>query len=279
VFIEDFDLTMDRALAQGVDLWLNTPRRPLEACGVGGMKAGANGSLNCSTLDGWWDEVWNDADPAAAPIGWCIGTGKRYEDLDAQDASDAESLYDWLERKIVPAFYDRDAQGLPRAWLASIRQSMASLAPTWSVHRMVHDYVESFYLPGARRARWLAAEGGARARDLASALQRLRDGWPAIRVAVEDVTVAPGGAMRAEIVADLGLLEPSDVTVQLWVAPSLRAAHPLAARFEERRDGVARYSAQVPQETGTDAELVARVLPCHAALAGMCVPDLITWSD
>ena len=279
VFIEDFDLTMDRALAQGVDLWLNTPRRPLEACGVGGMKAGANGSLNCSTLDGWWDEVWNDADPAAAPIGWCIGTGKRYEDLDAQDASDAESLYDWLERKIVPAFYDRDAQGLPRAWLASIRQSMASLAPTWSVHRMVHDYVESFYLPGARRARWLAAEGGARARDLASALERLRDGWPAIRVAVEDVTVAPGGAMRAEIVADLGLLEPSDVTVQLWVAPSLRAAHPLAARFEERRDGVARYSAQVPQETGTDAELVARVLPCHAALAGMCVPDLITWSD
>src|ERR1035441_7652174 len=123
------------------------------------------------------------------------------------------------------------------------------------------------------------AGGGARARDLASALERLRDGWPAIRVAVEDVTVAPGGAMRAEIVADLGLLEPSDVTVQLWVAPSLRAAHPLAARFEERRDGVARYSAQVPQETGTDAELVARVLPCHPALAGMCVPDLITWSD
>ena len=152
MFIEDFDLTMDRALAQGVDLWLNTPRRPLEACGIGGMKAGANGSLNLSTLDGWWDEVWNDADPAAPPIGWCIGTAKHYEDLDVQDASDARSLYDTLEYKIVPTFYDRDAKGLPRAWLASIRQSMASLAPTWSVHRMVHDYVESFYLPGACRA-------------------------------------------------------------------------------------------------------------------------------
>jgi starch phosphorylase len=279
VFIEDFDLTMDRALAQGVDLWLNTPRRPLEACGVGGMKAGANGSLNFSTLDGWWDEVWNDADPTAAPIGWCIGTGKRYADFHAQDASDAESMYDTLEHKIVPCFYDRDAQGLPRAWLAAIRQSMASLAPTWSVHRMVRDYVESFYLPGSHRARSFAAQGGARARDLAAALERLRDGWPAIRVAVEDVTVAPGGAMRAEIVVDLGVLEPSDVTVQLWVAPNLGEAHPLATRFEERRGHTARYSVQVPQETGTDAELVARVLPCHPALDGLCVPNLITWSD
>ncbi len=279
VFIEDFDLTMDRALAQGVDLWLNTPRRPLEACGVGGMKAGENGSLNFSTLDGWWDEVWNDADPGAAPIGWCIGTGKHYEDLDAQDASDAESLYDLLEYKIVPSFYDRDAQGLPRAWLASIRQSMASLAPTWSVHRMVRDYVESFYLPGSHRARWLAANRGARARALALALERLRGAWPAIRVSIEDVTVAPGGAMRAKIVVDLGSLEPSDVTVQLWVAPNLGEAHPLATRFEEWRGGVARYSVQVPQETGTDADLVARVLPCHPALTDPCVPNLITWSD
>jgi starch phosphorylase len=279
VFIEDFDLTMDRALSQGVDLWLNTPRRPLEACGIGGMKAGANGSLNLSTLDGWWDEVWNDADPAAPPIGWCIGTAKHYEDLDVQDASDAKSLYDTLEHKIVPRFYDRDAKGLPRAWLASIRQSMASLAPTWSVHRMVHDYVESFYLPGARRARWLAADGGVRARDLASTLERLRAAWPSIRVSVEDVTVAPGGAMQAEIVADLGSLGPSDVTVQLWVVPSLGEAHPLVAGFDERRDGITRYSVQVPRETGADADLVARVLPCHPALADVCVPNLITWSD
>ena len=279
VFIEDFDLTMDRALAQGVDLWLNTPRRPLEACGIGGMKAGVNGSLNFSTLDGWWDEVWNDADPAAAPIGWCIGTGKHYEDFEAQDASDAESLYDLLEHEIVPSFYERDAHGLPRAWLASIRQSMATLSQTWSVHRMVHEYVDSFYMPGAHRARWLLAERAARARELASALERLRAEWPTVRVAVKDVNVAPGGAMRAEIVANLGALEPSDVTVQLWVAPSLGEAHPLATVFEGRTRGVARYGVQVPQEMGTDAELVARVLPYHPALANPYLPNLITWSN
>ncbi|MGP8149318.1 MAG: alpha-glucan family phosphorylase [Acidimicrobiales bacterium] len=279
VFIEDFDITMDRTLARGVDLWLNTPRRPLEACGIGGMKAGVNGALNLSTLDGWWDEVWNDADPAAAPIGWCIGTGRHYEDFEAQDASDAASLYDALEHEIIPTFYDRDAQGLPRAWLAAVRESMASLAPTWHSHRMVRDYVESFYLPCARRERWLAAHDGARARELSSALERLGAAWPAIRVTVESLAIAPGGAVRAEITANLCSLEPRDVTVQLWVAPTRGEPYPLATVFEGRRDRVAHYSVQVPHEAGIDAVLVARVLPCHPALADPYVPGLITWSD
>jgi starch phosphorylase len=241
VFIEDFDVTMDRALSRGVDLWLNTPRRPLEACGIGGMKAGVNGALNLSTLDGWWDEVWNDADPTLAPIGWCIGTGRHYEDLEAQDASDAESLYDALEHQIIPTFYDRDAEGLPRAWLASVRESMATLAPTWHSHRMVRDYVESFYLPCVRRERRLAARDSALTRDLASSLERLSAEWPAIRVTVPSVTVAPGGTVHAEIVADLGSLEPKDVTVQLWVAPIHHEPYPIATQFEGRRDRRVHY--------------------------------------
>jgi starch phosphorylase len=280
VFIEDFDITMDRNLSQGVDLWLNTPRRPLEACGIGGMKAGVNGALNFSTLDGWWDEVWNDADPDAAPIGWCIGTGRRrYEDLELQDAGDAQSLYDTLEHKIVPCFYDRDSHGLPRAWLASVRQSMASLAPTWDSHRMVRDYVETLYLPGAGRQRWFAAQVGARARELSSALERLRGAWPAIRVLVESATVGPGGTVQADILADLGSLEPRDITVQLWVAPTLGEPYPVSTSFEGRREHVARYRAQVPHEAGLDAFLAARALPCHPALADPYVPGLITWSD
>jgi len=280
VFIEDFDITMDHNLSQGVDVWLNTPRRPLEACGIGGMKAGVNGALNFSTLDGWWDEVWSDADPNAAPIGWCIGTGRRrYEDFELQDAGDAQSLYDTLEHKIVPCFYDRDSHGLPRAWLASVRQSMASLAPTWDSHRMVRDYVETLYLPGARRARWFAAQAGARARELSSALERLRGAWLAVRVLVESATVGPGGSVQADIVADLGSLEPRDVTVQLWVAPTLGEPYPVSTSFEGRREHVARYRAQVPHQAGLDAFLAARVLPCHPALADPYVPGLITWSD
>ncbi len=278
VFIEDFDITMDQALSRGVDLWLNTPRRPLEACGIGGMKAGVNGALNLSTLDGWWDEVWHDADPALAPIGWCIGTGRHYEDFNAQDASDAESLYDALEHQIIPKFYDRDAQGLPRAWLASVRESMSSLAPTWHSHRMVRDYVESFYLPSANRGRWLAAHGYARARELSAALERLLAAWPAIRVTVL-ATVAPGGAVHAEIVADLGSLKPQDVSVQLWVAPTRSDAYPIAAQLEGFRDHIAHYGVQVPREAGIDAVLVARVLPCHPSLTNPYVPGLITWSD
>jgi starch phosphorylase len=280
VFIEDFDITMDRVLAQGVDLWLNTPRRPLEACGIGGMKAGANGALNLSTLDGWWDEVWNDADPAAPTIGWCIGTGMHYDDYAAQDASDAESLYDALEHKIVPCFYDRDAEGLPRAWLSSVRQSMGTLAPTWHSHRMVRDYVETFYLPGAYRKRKLAAKTHAHTRELYATLERLQHAWPAIRVAVELVTVAPGGVVEAVVAAELGSLEPSDVTVQVWVAPLLGEAYPLDAELEGRDGAVTRYLARLTPEAGAEvAKLVARVLPSKAVLDNPYVPGLITWSD
>lgn len=279
VFIEDFDITMDRVLAQGVDLWLNTPRRPLEACGIGGMKAGANGALNLSTLDGWWDEVWNDADPTAPPIGWCIGTGMHYNDLDAQDAGDAESLYDALEHRIVPCFYDRGADGLPRAWLASVRQSMGTLAPTWHSHRMVRDYVETFYLPGAHRGRKLAAKAHSRTRELCTSLERLQRAWPAVRVALELLTVEPGGAVEAVIAAELGALEPSDVAVQLWVAPLLGGAYPLETELVGRIGFTTRYRARLTDEDGTGAELAARVIPSPDVLDDTYVPGLITWSD
>ena len=183
VFIEDFDITMDRTLSQGVDLWLNTPRRPLEACGIGGMKAGVNGSLNLSTLDGWWDEVWNDADPGAAPIGWCIGTGRSYEDFEAQDASDAESLYEALEHHIVPMFL---RPGRPRhpSRLARLGPRVdgepgvdVALAPHGARLRRV-------LLPAVcPPERWLAAHGSARARDSLRRSSGSSAAWPLLSVA------------------------------------------------------------------------------------------------
>jgi hypothetical protein len=223
--------------------------------------------------------VWNDADPVAAPIGWCIGTAKRYEDLDAQDASDAKSRYDTLEHKIVPRFYDRDAKDLPRAWLASIRQSMASLprhgaCTAWCTTTSNRSICQG--RAGRVGSRRMVARAPAILRRLSS------DYAPRGPPFVSPSRMSPSlqaGAMRAEIVADLGSLKPSDVTVQLWVAPSLGEAHPLVADFEKRRGGIARYGVQVPQETGADTDLVARVLPRHPALADVCVPTLITWSD
>jgi starch phosphorylase len=147
VFLEDYDTAVARVLVQGCDVWLNTPRRPYEACGTSGMKSMANGGLNVSTLDGWWDEAWMDRDLLATPFGWAVGGRSLGGDEQRQDGDDAESLYSLLEREIVPMFYDRDAAGLPREWLARMKSSIANLGPVFNAHRMVADYVSEAYGP------------------------------------------------------------------------------------------------------------------------------------
>jgi starch phosphorylase len=279
VFIEDFDLTADRVLSQGVDLWLNTPRRPLEACGIGGMKAGVNGALNLSTLDGWWDEVWNDAMPGAPPIGWCIGSAERFEDHERQDALDADSLYDQLEHDIVPRFFDRDDQGLPRRWLASVRQSMATLAETWRSHRMVEQYVEDLYLPNAARTARLQANGAVRARRLAATLERVASAWPKVRVEVATAS-RDGGIVTVDVHASLGELRAREVAVDVWVVPDDAPAYPVAARYlvgPVGPDATVAFRATVRGEDG--AALHARVLPVVEDAPTRFLPGLIAWSD
>ncbi len=144
-FLENYDIRMGRMLVQGVDLWLNTPRRPLEASGTSGQKVAMNGGLNFSIADGWWPEGWNGDN------GWVIGSGETPEDENRQDAEDVASLYDTLESKIVPLYYDRDARDLPRGWIAMMKASIASLTPRFSASRMVRDYTENAYLPAAGR--------------------------------------------------------------------------------------------------------------------------------
>jgi glycogen phosphorylase len=280
VFLEDFDLTADRVLAQGVDLWLNTPRRPLEACGIGGMKAGANGALNLSTLDGWWDEVWVEVDPLASPIGWCIGTTDVFEDHDLQDALDAESLYEQLEREIVPCFYERDDDGIPRRWLASVRQSMASLSETWLSHRMVQQYVDDLYLPSAARAARLRDNSATRGRRLAASLARARRAWDSVGIEVAD-PVFTDQQVLFELSASLGPLRPTDVTVDLWVMPAAAAPYPVAARLVDdgRDDGRYSYRATLRGGAASDAMIAARVLPRIEDAPGRFLPRLIAWSS
>ena len=147
IFLEDYDMELGRALTQGVDVWLNNPRRPLEACGTSGMKAVLNGVLNCSVLDGWWDECYDDR------VGWVIGDRTVSDDLDAQDAQDAEAAYATLENEVVPAFYRRASDGIPAEWIALMRGSIIHLGARVSAHRMLNDYVEQLYEPAAAGSR------------------------------------------------------------------------------------------------------------------------------
>jgi starch phosphorylase len=158
VFIlEDYDIRIARYLVAGVDVWLNNPRRPLEASGTSGMKAGTNGGVNVSVLDGWWDEGWTGDN------GWAIGGRETNPDEGAQDWADAQDLYRILEEEIVPRYYDRDARGLPTAWVETMRRSMASTLWNFSTTRMLHDYVEKMYLPAAGSARKAAAAAATKA--------------------------------------------------------------------------------------------------------------------
>jgi starch phosphorylase len=140
VFLEDYDMNLARYLVQGVDVWMNTPRRPLEASGTSGMKAALNGALNFSVLDGWWRESYNGHN------GWAIGEDKEYESSDAQDALDAEDLYNTLENEIIPLYYDRDPKEISHEWIGRIKDNLKTNIPQFSTRRMVKEYVEKLYL-------------------------------------------------------------------------------------------------------------------------------------
>ncbi|HZU96832.1 MAG TPA: alpha-glucan family phosphorylase, partial [Planctomycetota bacterium] len=145
VFVEDYDIGVARELVAGVDVWLNNPRRPHEASGTSGQKAALNGALNVSILDGWWVEGWRE-DPLS---GFAIGDDKVLEDQVAQDKKDAESLYEVLEKQVIPTYYERDRQGVPRKWVERMKHALKTLGPLYNTHRMVAEYARRFYVPSA----------------------------------------------------------------------------------------------------------------------------------
>ena len=155
IFLSDYDMDLTEQLVQGVDVWLNTPRRPWEACGTSGMKVLVNGGINLSELDGWWAEAYTPE------VGWALGDGQEHDSDPAWDAVEAEALYDLLEREVIPEFYTRDEQGIPSAWVSRMRESMAQLTPRFSTNRSVSEYTEQHYLPAASAYRERAADQGA----------------------------------------------------------------------------------------------------------------------
>jgi starch phosphorylase len=174
VFLSDYDMQVGAQLVQGVDVWINTPRRPWEASGTSGMKVLVNGGINLSELDGWWVEAYSPE------LGWALGDGKEHSDDLAQDAIEANALYELLEQQVIPEFYERDAQAIPKAWLNRIRESMAQLTPRFSATRTVCEYTEQLYLPAADAYHKRAAENGLLAKQIIDWKQNVSQHWDAM---------------------------------------------------------------------------------------------------
>jgi len=209
VFLSDYDMLLTEHLVQGVDLWINTPRRPWEACGTSGMKVLVNGGLNLSELDGWWAEAYSP------DVGWAIGDGKEHDHDPDWDAAEADALYSLLEREIVPQFYARDERGMPNAWLARMRESMARLTPAFSTNRSVLQYTEEHYLPAAAAFQERSAEDGKRAVDLLEWTRELERHWPGLRFG--PLTVERENDQYAFAVqVYLDELDPEAVSVELY---------------------------------------------------------------
>jgi starch phosphorylase len=289
VFLENYDMAAARAMVQGCDIWLNTPRRPHEASGTSGMKAQANGALNVSTLDGWWDEAWQMGGACGAKVGWAIGNGESYEDLDYQDKVEAEALYELLEREIVPAFYERRADGLPRKWVNRMKTSIAKLCPEFNMHRMVMQYTDEYYLAAHRRCQKLHADNAAKAKGLAAWRSKVEQAWPrlyvkSIRHGISEIALGQEVLVSARVFLDT--LTPDDVAVQVLtgrVDAAGEIKNPSVISMESsEQEGARSYLFQTMLRTDGGSGLhgyAIRILPRHCDSSTMFLPGLITWAS
>ncbi len=262
VFLVDYDLLTAGHLVAGVDLWVNTPRRPWEACGTSGMKVLVNGGLNLSELDGWWAEAWSP------PVGWALGDGREHDADPAWDAHEAAELYRRLEEEVVPAFYQRNAHGIPEGWVATMRQSMARLTPAFSTNRMLREYVEGFYLPMADRVARRTQDAGRLAAELRAWCARVRRHWSAVHFGSTQIH-GNEREFHFETQVYLDELDPDAVRIELYAEPRdgerIPERHPM-----ERQDRLAgavngwRYEATVAAQRPA-ADYTVRVVPWHPA--------------
>ena len=281
VFLEDYDMSVARRLVQGCDVWLNTPRRGMEASGTSGMKAAMNGCIHVSILDGWWDEAF---DPS---LGFAVGHGEAYTDTEVQDEVESRALYDLFDRQILPEFYDRDASGLPRKWIKRMKRCIAGLAAKYNSNRMVVDYVERHYAECHLASERLTAGGLSQAREMAERLRRLREQWR--NVGVEDVRTEIGAsvpirsAVRVTAVVRLGQLTPDDVRVQVYHGTVTSTGDLIDGVAEDMKferdlgDGRRQFGGEFSVARSGRNGFSVRVLPREPRLASPMTPGLIAW--
>jgi starch phosphorylase len=282
VLIEDYDMCVARYMVQGVDLWLNNPRRFREASGTSGMKATANGAINMSILDGWWDEAYEPE------IGWAIGRGEVYEDHDYQDQVESSAIYDILEKEVIPFFYERGPDGLPSRWIARMKAAMRVCCPYFNTARMVGEYAELLYLPAKERHQRLNADQMAGAKALAHWKANLHHHWSQVKlvdIKPEELTeIKVGHDFKVTAVVHLSSLEPKDVLVQLYHGPinTQREISPGTATVmgfvEGKGQGNYVFSGAIPCRLSGRYGYSLRVLPQHEDLNNPFEPRLIHWA-
>ena len=281
IFLEDYDINVARYLVQGVDVCLNTPRRPLEASGTSGMKAALNGVLNLSVLDGWWVEGYNQ------DTGFKIGSGEEYTNVEMQDHLDGDMLYNTLEREVIPLFYDRNEIGLPSTWIAKMKAAIHMAGENFSSARMLMDYTNDFYTRAIDVGCRMKADDHRMTRETTAWLSRMAAGWDAI--AIKDVqvpdlgsTLFVGQKFPVTIKVHLGQISPDDIEVQV-VAGRLTSQerileyNPVAATKADVEDGVCTFTSEVTCEQSGRFGITARILPKNDWMPHTIKPKMISW--
>jgi starch phosphorylase len=273
VFLSDYDMLLTEQLVQGVDVWINTPRRPWEACGTSGMKVLVNGGLNLSELDGWWAEAY------APEVGWALGDGREHGDDPAWDAAEADELYSILEQRVIPEFYVREESGVPTGWVARIRESMARLTPRFSAHRAVQEYTEQYYVPAAAAYRDRAAKKGAKGSELFTWKHSLEENWNNLHFGEVKVDTRNEHHVFT-IQVYLNSIEAKNVRVELY-ADAADGNEPTRMELKRERRLVGSengylYSGTVPA-TRPIADYAARIIPFRAGVAVPLEATQILW--
>jgi len=258
VFLADYDMRMAEHLVQGVDLWLNTPRRPWEACGTSGMKVLVNGGLNLSELDGWWAEAYSH------DVGWALGDGLEHGDDPDWDAKEAEQLYTLLEQEVIPEFYNRDNSGIPAGWIARVRESMAQLTPAFSATRCVLEYTAKYYLPLATAYLRRAGDNGKYAKSLLDWKRHLADHWSRLRFCAVNIE-STDEHHHFDVQVHLDEMDPDAIQVELY-ADAANGEEPIRQVMVRGESlvgqSVCHYSASVPA-TRPAEEFTPRIVPFH----------------
>ena len=273
VFLSDYDMLLTEHLVQGVDVWINTPRQPWEACGTSGMKVLVNGGINLSELDGWWAEAYSPE------VGWALGDGREHGDDPAWDAVEADALYGLLEREVIPEFYARDGSGFPSAWVKRMRESMAHLTPRFSADRTVREYTEGHYLPAAAAYHSRSANKGAIGREIADWQRSLEQKWATLHFGEVKVETR-GGQHVFEVQVYLAEIDPTALRVELY-ADGIDGGAPVRKEMTRVRQlpdssGGQAYSTTV-SAARPSADYTARVIPNWDGVAVPLEASQILW--